>query len=362
MLNTSTDSSIEKKTAGFQADCLPTAIGSFPMKDATQVLDAIMQTLPDIPTWPQLPNRDFLEGFFAQYVAAMPAIRIDSENERLFMDTSASGLEELAPFFQKVLDNQIDDFELDPEAANGFFLLLERLKYKSAIRQAVKGHITGPISFGLGLKDENQKAIIYNDTFFEAVRASISLQAAWQIKQLKQLAEHVIIFLDEPSLMSFGSAYTQFTDEQAVSWLEESISSIHEHGGLAGVHCCGNTDWSILFRTSVDIVNFDAYNFFDSLMPYIEPLRRFIHNGGILACGIIPTVDEVIKKADSATLAQTLLERLESLDTQLPLEDLLRQVLITPACGLGTCDPEMAIRALKLNQEVSGIIRIQYDL
>ena len=29
-----------------------------------------------------------------------------------------------------------------------------------------------------------------------------------------------------------------------------------------GIHCCGNTDWSLLLNAPIDILSFDSYGFF----------------------------------------------------------------------------------------------------
>ena len=48
------------------------------------------------------------------------------------------------------------------------------------------------------------------------------------------------------------------TRDDTVAKLGEVIEAVHAEGALAGVHCCGNTEWSILIDAGVDIINFDA--------------------------------------------------------------------------------------------------------
>ena len=346
----------------FPAECLATAIGSFPFRDAAPALDAIFAHLREIPIWPQLPARTPLEGFFAQFANAIPGVRFDAARDKLVIDTTA-GEAELEAFYRSVLAGDLAPFALPRERAAGFYAFLERMKASGPAPVAVKGHLTGPVSFGLGALDQDGRAILYNDTFFEALRHSLRLQAAWQVEQLRPLAPRVIVFLDEPSLMSFGSAYTQFSREQAIAWIAEVADEIHARGAYVGVHCCGNTDWSIVTAAPIDILNFDAYVYFDSLSLYPNDLRAFLARGGVLACGIVPTNEEhLARNADAGALAALLLDRLGGLDWGMPLEKVLRRVLITPACGLGTLSEALSLHALALASGVSRVLRERFGL
>jgi hypothetical protein len=51
------------------------------------------------------------------------------------------------------------------------------------------------------------------------------------------------------------------------------VDAIHTDGGLAGIHVCANTDWSLVLESGADIVNFDAYAYFDRFILYGDPIR-----------------------------------------------------------------------------------------
>jgi hypothetical protein len=102
-----------------------------------------------------------------------------------------------------------------------------------------------------------------------------------------------IIFFDEPSLSFYGSAFSALNREEVVLSLNECIKGLK---GLKGVHCCGNTDWSILLFTKIDILSFDAYGYLENLSLHPKELKKFLERGGILACGIIPTSEAVLKE------------------------------------------------------------------
>lgn len=76
-------------------------------------------------------------------------------------------------------------------------------------------------------------------------------------------AKEIILFLDEPAL---GQAGFNFQD----AW-EAIFSSFPV---VCGVHCCGNMDWDILFKSAIDIISFDASQFDISKYPFYRNGKR----------------------------------------------------------------------------------------
>ena len=58
------------------------------------------------------------------------------------------------------------------------------------------------------------------------------------------------------------------------------MEAIHKEDALAGLHCCGNTEWSPGLTTALDVINFDAYEFFPGLSLYPAELDAFLRQGG----------------------------------------------------------------------------------
>ena len=134
-----------------------------------------------------------------------------------------------------------------------------------------------------------------------------AFNARWQIRQLKQTRANVILFVDEPYLSSFGSAFISLSREQVISLLNEVFDAIHAEGALAGVHCCGNTDWSVLLETSVDILNLDAYGYLEKPGLVSRRSARVSRSGRQRGLGHHPNNEESSTSAGS--LAQRLRER-----------------------------------------------------
>jgi hypothetical protein len=165
--------------------------------------------------------------------------------------------------------------------------------------------------------------------------------------------------VDEPYMVSWGSAYVNVSGEQVRAMLEEVLAAIHQEGALAGVHCCGNTDWSLLLGTSIDFLNLDAYNCLEQLALYPEELRAFLDRGGVVAWGIVPNTEEIFKITPKQ-LAERLWRGLESMEATaigrgVPLlaAEFAGRSLITPSCGLGPATPEIAVRVLDSLRETA---------
>ncbi len=349
----------------FRANGLPALIGSLPMDDHEAAARLVLKYSRHIPLWAQLPFHKE-EGMLEQFIPGMPGLK--KEKGRLFIDTSGDFFENaILEFYEEymaVTENRQDLFEsrfsLTTETAPGFFTFIEHVKRLSERPKAIKGQITGPITFSLGLKDLNDRSVFYDEQSRDAAIKLIALKAAWQTRQLAVLGCPVILFLDEPVLAGFGSSeMISISHEEISACLEEVIEAVHSEGGLAGIHVCANTDWSIILKSSVDIVNFDAYSFFDRFILYGDLVKKFIESGRIIAWGIVPTGSpEHIEKETPGSLVDRWNHQAREIETLgIDPKTLFSQSLITPSCGTGSLDLENAIKVLKLTRDVSEKLR-----
>jgi methionine synthase II (cobalamin-independent) len=340
----------------FTPKCLATGIGSLPHTEAREACELVLQALPQIPFWPQLPKRSAGENMYGQYSENLPGLTV--EGERMFIHTPED-FSAIEKFYEHFLSEDFDFFSISQSHAEGFYQLQE---YHSRLQSAwaIKGQITGPISFTLQVTDESRRPVLYSDELKDMAIKNLLAKAKWQEKILRQINPRVIIFLDEPYLSAFGSAFTSLSREQAIDSLEEVLRGIDS---FTGVHCCGNTDWSLLLETSIDILSFDAYSHASNLFLYESQLKKYLDAGRTIAWGIVPTDEDLLK---TVTLKE-LWEKLEKIWIDLSrrgidLERIISSSLITPACGLGTVHKDMAARALTLSGDLSQMIREKYRL
>ncbi len=346
----------------FKANCLPLLIGSLPMDNHADAIKLVFDHTPEIPLWVQLPCFKE-EGMIYQFLEGLPGFSNDTGKNLL--DTSSQGFdEEFIAFFEDYLAISESDtdlassrFALSGTRGKGFAEFLKQVDEKKSPFNALKGQVTGPISFGTAVKDQNDKDIFYDDQLRDAAIKRLALNARWQAKEYSKRGATPIIFLDEPALAGFGtSAYITITKEDVTQSIEEIAQEIHTENGLVGVHVCANTQWDMLLSANIDIISFDAFSYFDRFILFPDLIKSFLEQGKILAWGIVPTDKaSVIKEQSTSGLVKILKEQMEELHKKTGIEKsaILSQAFITPSCGTGSLDLDSAKRVLKLTSEVS---------
>ena len=327
-----------------------TGIGSVPFKDAKTACRVIFENLRTIPFWPQLPKRSYLENMYIQFSEKLPGLVLDTDKKTIHIDTSKVS-SEIEKVYGKYLDGDLEFFRIAEEYAEGFYEFLEHLKKPDKDMKFVKAQITGPVSYGLFLTDENKRSILYDKDLFEVLTKVLIMRARWQIKAIKKLFPNVIMFIDEPYLVSIGSSFVNIDIDEVGKKLDDLIGAIKNDGALVGVHCCGNTDWSFLLKRDIDILNYDAYNFTKEFSLYAADIKNFIKKGGTIAWGIVPSSEDVSKE-NSRSLAERLEDAIKALADKGVPKDL--SSLITPSCGLGSLDEKTAEAIFNLTGRLSA--------
>lgn len=351
----------------FQPQCLPILIGSLPLENHAEATRIILEYTPEIPLWPQLPKCP-REGMIRQFLTGFPGL-ID-KGERYWIDTETSTFaEEMAAYYEEYMEVEADStrlkdsrFALGSDTAPGFFTLLETLATSPTRPLTLKGQVTGPITTGIGVKDQNDRSIFYDDNLRDMLIKQVTLKACWQVEKLRTLSDSVppILFIDEPGIVSFGSsAFTGITGEMVSEAMADVIAGIKARDALAGIHICANGDWAPALSSNADIISFDAYFYFDNFILYKEQLSGFLSRGGILAWGIVPTSDPLVVAEETVdSLYSKWEQQLHTLTSFGRTEQqLMNQTLIAPSCGTGSLSPELALKVLSLTSNLSQKIR-----
>ena len=350
-------------------NCIATAIGSLPHRTAAQAVDVVLASIPQAPIWPQLPATGMNEQMEIQYSEGMPNAIIDREKKRMYFDTASDYSDAFANFYEGYMnvtdgEGDLSFAAISSEFSKGIYELESRLEKLGGKRPFVKVQTTGPCSFALTLVDENKRAMYYNDEFRDMIIKALAMKCRWQIQKFKKFADNVICFIDEPILSAFGSStYVSVQRADVVAAINEVVEAVHAEGALAGVHCCGNTEWSILIDAGVDIVNFDAHQFGETIALYPQQVKAHLEAGKALAWGVVPT-STAIREQTVETLMVQLDKVMDNLAAKAGIDKklILQQALITPSCGTGSMEVADAEKVFKLLGELSAAVRAKHQL
>ena len=343
---------------------LSTAIGSMPFDDLQKAVDVSMSCL-DAPIWPQLSKLGLYEQMEIQYSEGMPCVVIDEEKGRMYFETSGDYSEAFAEFYEKYMEvdeggGDLSFAAISEKYSHGIYATLKALKGKKL--PWLKVQTTGPCSFALTIVDENKRAIYYNEEFRDVIVKAMALKCRWQLREFAPYADKFICFIDEPILSAFGSStYVSVKREDVVAMLAEVIDAVHAEGGLAGIHCCGNTEWSILIDAGVDIVNFDAFEYGETIALYADAVKKHLEAGKYLAWGVVPTSVKIRDESVDSLEAQ-----LEKVMDHLAAKGIdkgliAKQAMITPSCGTGSMDAGDAMKVFEMARDLSKRMKKKYN-
>ncbi len=332
--------------------CLPTAVGSMPHTNPATACATVMKYLPELPVWPQLPKRSDKENMIAQFSEGFPGIVM--EGDSIHVEPTANFESELEQLYIDCEQNNAAKYAISAQYAAGLHAFLSQ----AAGSKMVKGQVTGPITWGVAVRRKDGLGILYDDSLAEAAAKLLRLKASWQESMLRQVADDAIIFLDEPYLVSLGSVFTPIPEEKVPVLLEEVLKGIR---GTKGLHCCGNTNWSVLLDIGIDVLSFDAYTYASSLSTHSSKVKSFLERGGNIAWGIVPNDEGALAKESLASLRDRLEEAMAPFTRDgVKFKQIVAQGLITPSCGLQGLSPEAAERALELTAKLSKNLRGRY--
>ncbi|MDR1043528.1 MAG: hypothetical protein LBP33_00185 [Candidatus Adiutrix sp.] len=330
-----------------------TAIGSAPYLNIEEAVEAMSGL--DIPAYPQMVKMSPWEDMFLGAVEGLPALLINRET--LAVRAKRHDREnDLADFYAKFLAGERDFLALAPEAGQGFTAFLNRASRDPLYGpDFLKVQIIGPLTFGqMVLMEDEQSTLVDDPELLEATALALGGKAAWEARRVRALGRTPVVFIDEPGLASFGSAFSTLSRETVIKTMNQSAEVLRADGpALIGGHICGNTDWGMIMESGLDIINFDAYEIMEQFSLYPGQLRLFLEKGGLVAWGIVPsrgfspdlTADFLVDKLHQGW------RRLDRLGA--PLDLIASRAIITTACGLGMLPRDLALAATKMTGAVA---------
>jgi hypothetical protein len=310
-----------------------------------------------------MPRRGMEEHFVFQFLQPLVETGLlKAKNHTYFFDMSQQSWPgRLTDFYTICLSAEegdsaaLENFVPPKHAARGFHVFLENMQ-KIGVDgvKFLKGQIVGPLSAGFQLKDEKGRIAYYQEELRDVIVRTLALNARCQAAALSQFGSPAIIFVDDPVIRAYGSMHhLTLRRDMIIEDLNTIFRGVLSENALVGVHSCEAVDWSLLFESDLQIVSLDVYRYGDSLFAYASEIKGFMERDGVMAWGIVPTLDDPFEEE-----ADTLFNRLKRLLSELVGSGLdqrliLRQSMITPSCGTGLLSIREAQRIYELTSAVS---------
>jgi hypothetical protein len=321
-----------------------TGIGSLPLKSIASAIESVIRYSPEVPFWPQLPQRSESESAIGQGLGCLANLieprregygyhvkggQIDLVLEKLHGSSGTLAQENAAAFgaFEKALSSGL---------------------FGSAV--AVKGQIEGPITLSTYLFHRD-KPFLSDSTLFAAIAFHVSQMIAWQIERLQAAELPMLLFVDEPALCIEGLPDI-ISEEEQLNALAATLEDARVHGAYAGLHCCAARPFDRMLRAKPDILSFDADAGLDLFFADWHALD-FVQQGGIVAYGLVPTRSG-LNAADSASI---FLRWLKAATLAGDPQKFAQRAMITATCGLGLLDESSIQESFDVAHSISKLVK-----
>lgn len=348
----------------FKPHFMGLAFVGMPHTDVDRACKVVLDNLPEAPVLPSLQYlypRVYFGNVGYRDAKGMPCLKINETSSKIFFDTSSpKAADELTEFYKSCMTNDLTRFGLRLETAFGQLAMLKLLERRLPSWQLVQFSICGPITFGLDVTNEKGKPIFYNEVFRDVVVKSLIMLVRWYEQRLKEVVPDLptLVLLGEPSLQLYGSSLVPISKEPIIACLNEMKT---ETNSLNCVHCCANTDWSMVMESKVDIISFDAYNYPDNLALYAAEVERFLERGGMLAWGIVPNTEAKINEETADSLTEKLETAIDSLVKKgVNKKAIIESSFVQPSCNTIGVSPQACEKILATVREVSAKMRSRH--
>ena len=322
-----------------------TGIGSLPLMSAASAIQSVAESSAEIPFWPQLPKLSERESIIGQGLGTV-ADHLEPRSEGYGYQVKEGRIDSVLEIFHR------SNGQLMPKNAAGFWAFERALSsgtFDSAV--AVKGQIEGPITLSAYLFHRG-RPFLSDPTLFSAIAFHVSQIICWQIERLEAAGLPVLLFVDEPALCLETNAATMVSEEKMLDALAVILEDARTRGAYPGLHCCADRPLERMRRVKPDIISFDAHEGLDGFFSDSHALD-FVHQGGMVAYGIVPTRAGV-NAVDSAKI---FLRWLQAASQAGDPQEFAQRAMITATCGLGLLDESSIAESFGVAHAVSRTIR-----
>jgi len=330
---------------------LATGVGALPHTDPVLACNDVLETFPEFPYIPTLPDRALLESIVFNDSEQLPG-RVIRE-DRLLFDNTTDQTSAMEKVYMDYVEQNFSAYGLHREYASAF---LEMMGRKIPGARVLKCQVTGPVTFGMQVVDADKRPIYYDSQLADVLSKMIALKARWCEQAMRENTgvSETLVVLNEPYLASLGSSVVP-VDKETVRAGWEDIASLVE-GGL-GIHCCSNTDWEFVISLNPSVISMDAYATAKEFLLYGDSIVSYMEKGGVVAWGIVPADYKLFAMETVDSLYDKYLAIRTQLTARMPEKLFDAQSLITPSCGIRFADREGSLDIMGAAAEISRRIR-----
>jgi hypothetical protein len=321
-----------------------TGIGSLPLTSVTSAIQSVAEFSPEVPFWPQLPQRSASESAVGQGLGCLADL-LEPRNQGYGYEVKAGQIDSVLEALHG------SSGALAEENAAGFAAFETALSsglFRSAM--AVKGQIEGPITLSAYLFHQG-RPFLSDSALFAAVAFHVSQMISWQIERLRLAGLPVLLFVDEPGLCLEGPV-NAVSEEQRLNALAATLEDARIRGAYAGLHCCAARPFERMCRVKPDILSFDADEGLDLFFADWHALD-FVQQGGTVAYGLVPT-RAGLNAADSASI---FIRWLKAASLAGDPQKFAQRAMITATCGLGLLEASSIKESFSVAHSISKLVR-----
>ena len=334
--------------------CSATGIGALPHLDPEAACRDVLAAFPRVPYIPVLPNRGLLEGIVFNDSGPLPG-RVITEG-RLFVDTVGDHSAAMEQIYLDFVEGNAAPYGAGEEYVSALYAMKQHPLDAASL---VKCQVTGPVTFGMQVVDEQKRPILYDETYADLLGKMLGLRARWFEQELRSMgAPETLVVLNEPYLASLGSSVVP-VDASTVQAQWEDIASMLE-GGL-GVHCCSNTDWNFVTDLDPAVLSLDAYVNAREFLLYSDRMVGYMEQGGVVAWGIVPADQRVFVLETIESLTERFMAIRATCADLMDVRVFDRQSMITPSCGIRFADEAGSREIMQAAATISRTMQSRVD-
>ena len=353
----------------FRPELRPVAPAALPLTDPERAWSLVLEHAPELPGWPRLPRRSFLESPAIQLCEGFPGVIF--ERDHIYVDEVWQRDTLLDKLYIAYLADDFTYGEISPEYAACLGILASNIQNAhptngslwSAIAPgnklpaplAIKGQISGPLSWGAEVCDRQGRPILYNEELMDIVAKHLRLKAGWQERVLRQVAPASLMILEEPLLTVSSVDTLPFDRNRCESLMCDVLSGLT---GLRGVACTYPVA-DIVLNLPADVLSVDVSSLPEPDPQGLQVVRTFVERGGFMIWAIVPAGGE---SADAVPgIAELTARLLAWLAAVAPDEEqrtrLAAASMVTVGGNLAGVEEQQAAQVLALTAQLSHAMR-----